>query len=328
VVTAVAEVPGAPPPLLAIVGPTGVGKTALAVALAGEWPIEAVSVDSRQVYRRLDIGTGKPGPAERRALPHHLIDVAEPEEAYDAARFAREAQEAIAAVRARGRWPVLVGGTGLYFRALVRGLAPRPPGDPELRRRLQGEAAALGPEGLHARLRDLDPAAAARLHPRDLVRVTRALEVVTLTGRPLGAPDAGGWRGEAGRHRLLTVGLTLVRPALDARLDARARAMVEAGLLDEVAGLLRAGVDPACPAMQGIGYRHLVPVARGRGALGDALRAMQRDTRRYARRQWTWFAREEGVTWVDAGTVAGGGLVAEVKRIVERAGLFDYPGVA
>ncbi len=309
-------------PVVAIVGPTGVGKTALAVALAAEWPIEAVSVDSRQVYRRMDIATGKPTAAEREQLPHHLVDVVEPDEPYDAARFAREAAAAIADIRARGRWPVLVGGTGLYLRALVRGLAPLPPADLALRRRLRADAAAEGPAALHARLRAMDPETAARLHPRDLVRVTRALEIVAATGQPVGAI----WRRarQHARHpyRLLTVGLTMARPDLYAALDARVDRMIAAGLLAEVEALLGAGFATDLPAMQGIGYRHLAPVLAGRVPLAEAVRAMKRDTRRYARRQWTWFGRGDVTYWVSATPRAPRSAVDEVKKIVERASIF------
>ncbi|MBI3455108.1 MAG: tRNA (adenosine(37)-N6)-dimethylallyltransferase MiaA [Candidatus Rokubacteria bacterium] len=309
-------------PVAAIVGPTGVGKTALAVALAQEWPIEAVSVDSRQVYRRMDIGTGKPTPAEQRLLRHHLLDVVEPDERYDAARFARDAAAAIADIRARRRWPLLVGGTGLYLRALLRGLSPLPPADLALRRQLRAQAAAEGPAALHKRLAELDPDAASRLHPRDLIRVTRALEVVMLTGQPLRAAWGKPREPAASPYRVLVVGLTMPRDALYARLDARADWMLAAGLLTEVEGLLATGFGPALPAMQGIGYRHLVPVITRGARLADAVRAMKRDTRRYAKRQWTWFVRGETPYWVSVGPQNLGPAIAEVKKLIDRARIF------
>jgi tRNA dimethylallyltransferase len=308
-------------PVLAIVGPTGVGKTALAVALAGDWPIEAVSVDSRQVYRRMDIGTGKPTPAERRRLPHHLLDVVEPDERYDAARFARDAARAIADIRARGRWPVLVGGTGLYLRALLRGLSPLPPADLALRRELRAQAAAEGPGALHRRLAELDREAAARLHPRDVVRVSRALEIVLLTGAPLALARQAP-RTAPPPYRPLLVGLTMARDPLFARLDARVEGMLAAGLLGEVESLLAAGFSPTLPAMQSIGYRHLAAVVAGTTPLAQAVRTMKRDTRRYAKRQWTWFSRGESPYWVPQHPDQPHAAAAEVKKMVESAHIF------
>jgi tRNA dimethylallyltransferase len=309
-------------PLVAIVGPTGVGKTALAVTLAREWPIEAVSVDSRQVYRRMDIGTGKPTAIERRLLCHHLLDVAEPDEPYDAARFARDAAVAIADIRARGRWPVLVGGTGLYLAALLHGLSSVPPADLAFRRRLRAEAAVEGPAALHQRLAAIDPATAARLHPRDLVRVIRALEITRLTGQPASAVRGRRRPPAHPPYRVLAIGLTAAREALYARLDARVDRMLDAGLLAEVEGLLGAGYGPELPAMQGIGYRHLAPVVTRGASLPDAVSAMKRDTRRYAKRQWTWFARAEVTRWVTIDPEGGAAAVAEAKKLIESAGIF------
>lgn len=311
-----------PIPVAAVVGPTGVGKTALAVALAGEWPLEAVSVDSRQVYRRMHIGTGKPTAEERRTLPHHLLDVVEPDEPYDAARFARDAAAAIDDIRTRRRWPILVGGTGLYFRALARGLAPLPPADATVRCRLRAQAAAEGPAALHRRLAAVDPPTAARLHPKDLVRVTRALEIATLTGRPASEAWASAGATVVRPYRLVTIGLTMAREALYARLDARVDRMLAEGLLEEVTRLLAAGFGPDLPAMQGIGYRHLAPVVAGDVPLAEAVRAMKRDTRRYAKRQWTWFARGEVAAWVSVDPEVPHQAIAEVKKMLERARIF------
>jgi tRNA dimethylallyltransferase len=302
-----------PVPVLAIVGPTGVGKTAVAVGLARDCPIEAISMDSRQVYRQLDRGTGKPTATERRLLRHHVIDVVDPDERYDAARFARDATRAITDIRSRGRWPVLVGGTGLYLRALVRGLSPLPPADPALRARLRQVAATGGPAALHARLRARDATAAARLHPRDVVRVIRAIEVVETTGQALSETRAAhAHRGDGPAHRVLAVGLTAPREVLYPWLDRRVDEMVAADLLGEVAGLLARGYGLDLASMQGIGYRHLVPVVAGQGSLETAVRAMKRDTRRYAKRQWTWFAREEVAEWI---TVEPGEVTSAVERV-------------
>jgi tRNA dimethylallyltransferase len=302
------------PPLLVIAGPTGVGKTAVAVALARRLPLEVISADSRQVYRSMDTATGKPTAAERQAVLHHLIDVVDPDEIYHAARFRVEAEAAIGAVRRRGRLPVIVGGTGLYIRSLLRGLDPAPPADPEFRRELAGVAASQGREALHARLAAAEPALARRLHPNDQVRVMRALERLR-AGSAVGEAQVR-WRAPEVPWRVTYIGLTLERRALAARLAARAGAMVAAGLLDEVRGLLRRGYAPALPAMHGIGYRQFVEVAQGRLPPGTALALMQRDTVRYARRQLTWFTREPDVEWIDV--EAAGGVEAVAAAIEER----------
>jgi tRNA dimethylallyltransferase len=314
-----------PEPLLAILGPTGVGKTRVAVALAERWPIEVVSVDSRQVYRGMDIGTAKPTRAERRAVHHHLVDVVEPDDGYDAARFARDAAAAIREIRGRGRWPVLVGGTGLYYRALVRGLLPRPPADRALRAALVAEARASGPEALHQRLQTLDPGVAARLHPRDALRVRRALEVALQSGGPAQWSGVGAWREPASipAYRVVAVGITSPRPALYAVLDARVDRMLAEGLLDEVRALLARGFAAALPAMKGIGYRHLAPVVVTGAGLEAAVATMKRDTRRYAKRQWTWFAREPDLAWVEIPPGEVVGAVAHLNKIVEQTGIFE-----
>jgi tRNA dimethylallyltransferase len=281
-----------------------------------------VSVDSRQVYRRMDIGTGKPTPAERQRLPHHLIDVVEPDEVFDAARFAREAATAIDDIRRRRRWPLLVGGTGLYLRALLHGLAPLPPADLGLRRQLRVEAAAQGREVLHRRLTERDPATAARLHPRDLIRVIRALEIALVTGMPASAVFQGARRRAERPYRALTIGLTMGRDALYRVLDARVERMLSAGLLGEVEGLLTAGFGPELPAMQGIGYRHLAAVLEQRTTVAEAARTMKRDTRRYAKRQWTWFARGESPYWITVEPENLESAVSEAKKLVERTGIF------
>jgi len=307
-------------PLLVIAGPTGVGKTATAVELARRVPIEVVSADSRQVYRGMDVATGKPTPDERRAVPHHLIDVVDPDDRYHAARFAGDARALIDAIRGRGALPAIVGGTGLYLRALLRGLDPAPPADPEFRRALEAVAAREGRAALHARLAREAPELARRLHPNDHVRVMRALERARSAGR---APaEQQRWRQPAGEFAPLYVGLTMERTALARRLRARAAAMVAAGLEDEVRRLLARGHDPTLPAMQGIGYREFARVVAGALDRDEALRLMQRDTIRYARRQWTWFSREPDVQWLDV-ALAGGpaGVAAIVERRLREGGL-------
>jgi len=311
--------PNAEAPLLVIVGPTAVGKTAVAVRLAARLPLEAVSADSRQVYRGMDIGTGKPTAAERAELRHHLLDVVDPSERYHAARFRLDALEAIEAIRARGRLPLVVGGTGLYVRALLKGLHPAPPADPALRRELEASLAAHGPEALHRRLAARDPSAAARLHPRDHVRIVRALEVDVLGGP--GAERAD-WARAVPPFRLLMVGLRQPRATLNRRIVDRVRAMVAHGMMREVRQLLAAGYDDTLPAMGGIGYRQFVAVLRGTMTEADAVRLMIRDTTRYAKRQMTWFARDREIRWLDVDAVGGpAGAAATIEAWAREEGL-------
>lgn len=290
-------------PLLVIAGPTGVGKTAAAVALARRIPLEVVSADSRQVYRGMDVATGKPTRVERTVVVHHLVDVVDPDDRYSAARFRDDAVAAIAAIHGRGRLPVVVGGTGLYIRALLRGLDDAVPADPAFRAELAGIAAERGRGALHDRLREEAPAMAQRLHPNDSVRVMRALERVR-AGAAVG-DEQRAWRDSKPAWHTLYVGLTMDREALARRLRTRAAAMVEAGLAEEVRALLARGYAPDLPAMQGIGYRDFAQVVRGELPPHEALRLMQRDTVRYARRQWTWFNREPGIEWLDMKPEAG-----------------------
>lgn len=304
------------PPLLVIAGPTGVGKTPTAVALAARIPLEVISADSRQVYRGMDAATGKPTAVERAAVPHHLIDIVDPDDRYHAARFRGDARALIEAIQDRDRLPVVVGGTGLYIRALLRGLDPAPPADPEFRRELASLAAREGSAALHARLAGQAPTLAQRLHPNDHVRLMRALERLRASGGV--ATEEVQWRGSAREYDVLYVGLSMERPTLAQRLGRRAAEMVRGGLAEEVRHLLAEGYDPSLPALQGIGYRQFVGVVRGELDEPEALRQMQRDTVRYARRQWAWFSREPEIEWLDmalAGGPAGAaGLLAERLR--------------
>jgi tRNA dimethylallyltransferase len=287
------------PPLVVLCGPTAAGKTAAALELARYCELEVVSADSRQVYRLMDIGTAKPTREERGLVPHHLLDVVWPDEIFDAARYAILAAEAIDGVLARGRLPVLVGGTGLYIRALTEGLVATPGADPVVRQRLEAQADAEGGAFLHRRLAEVDPAAAALLHPNDRVRVVRALEVFELTGRRL-----SDWQQDHGfrerPYRLLKIALAPPRTELYRRIDARAAAMLAGGLIEETAALLAAGYSPHLKALQTIGYREAVRLLAGECTRDQALADLQQATRRYAKRQLTWFRADSEMIWVDS----------------------------
>jgi tRNA dimethylallyltransferase len=283
--------------LVALVGPTAGGKTDLAVELAQQLGAEIVSVDSRQVYRRLDIGTAKPSAEARRTVPHHLLDVVEPDEPFDAAAFARLGREAIAEIRSRGRRVVLCGGSGLYLRALSEGLCAAPPAPPELRRALRAEADTRGLAALHAELRAVDPAVAARLSPSDAPRILRALEVHRATGRPLSS-----WQAATSGEPPYAVRTFVLSPPvarLDERIAARAAAMWRGGLVEETEAVLRAGFAPDLAPLQAIGYREAQSYLRGEIGADDAVRAMTLATRQYAKRQRTWFRRSEA-SWYES----------------------------
>jgi len=283
------------PRVICVVGPTASGKTALGVELAAALGGEIVSADSRQVYRHLEIGTAKPSAAERTRVCHHCLDLVGPEETFDAARFRATAAAAIDDVERRGRVPVVVGGSGLYVRALLGGLCPAPAGVPALRDALVRMARAEGAPALHRRLAVLDPASAARIAPADAVRTIRALEVALGTGRRLSEWQAAhGFRDAP--YDALVLGLGRPADELAARIDARARAMVAAGLLDEVRAL-GARFPPDAPGFLAVGYREMLACVAGECDLEAALAAMVGATRRFAKRQRTWFRAEAAVVW-------------------------------
>ncbi len=274
--------------VICLAGPTASGKSAIALALAGamQQPVEIVSVDSAQVYRGMDIGTAKPSAAQRAAVPHHLIDVIEPSQSYSAARFVADARRAIADINARGRIALLVGGTMLYFKALLHGLDALPGADPELRARLDAQAAALGWPALHAELAHVDPLTAARLAPNDAQRIQRALEVFHLSGKPMSALH--GNTTQAPFAAPLIALEPLDRAWLHARIAARFHAMLAAGLVDEVRGLrARGDLHAAVPAMRCVGYRQAWE-ALERGDLAPLPERAIAATRQLAKRQMTW----------------------------------------
>ncbi len=309
----------AAPALIAVVGPTAAGKSALSLRLAREHAGEIVSCDSLQVYRGLDIGSAKPTLEERVQVPHHLLDVVEPDAVFSAADYSRLARRALAGIAARGRLPLVVGGTGLYFRALFRGLFSGPSRDEVLRERIEGVARRLGDAGLHRLLARVDPEAAARIAPADRVRIVRALEVWKLTSRPLSAH----LRENAGEplrgYRSFVVGLDPGRDKLREAVAARARAMLAAGLVDEVRGLLSRGVPAAARPLGAIGYREAMGVVRGEATADEALRDIVAATMRLAKRQLTWFRKEPSVTWFASGEQAAVAVAGFLAAGPERA---------
>jgi tRNA dimethylallyltransferase len=282
-------------PVVVVAGPTASGKTRLAIALCRALGGEVISADSQQLYRGLDVGTAKPTAEERALAPHHLLDLAEPGEGMDAARWVALADEAIAAVAARGALPVVCGGTGLYLRALLHGVAEAPGRDPALRARLEEEAAREGRPALHARLAGVDPEAARRIHPNDLVRIVRALEMAEGGRTQSERFAAHAFREVRHRHRFLS--LDPPRDELHRRIEARVERMFQGGLLDEARALL-ARFGEALPPRLPIGYAEAAEVVRGRLDLGEAVRRVQVAHRRYARRQVIWLRREAGVEWL------------------------------
>jgi tRNA dimethylallyltransferase len=287
------------PRVIVICGPTAVGKTAIGIKLARALGGEIISADSMQVYRYMDIGTAKPSIAEQSEVRHHLIDVVNPDQPFDAATYATLGRDALAEVIRSGQTPVVVGGSGLYIKALLRGLFRSDGRDPVLRQRLRAELQAVGAAAMHARLRQCDPASAARLHPNDAVRILRAIEVFEVTGQPISHhQDEHGFTDTP--FRALMIGLALERGALYRRIDRRVDAMLEAGLEREVRMLLDRGYGPELKSMQSIGYSHMAAFIIGAINLEECLRTLKRDTRRFAKRQMTWFRSYPEIHWTSA----------------------------
>ncbi len=285
--------------LLVITGPTATGKTALGVEAALALNGEVVSADSMQVYRRMDIGTAKPTVEERRGVPHHMLDVADPTESFSAAKYVRMAAACVEDIRARGKLPIVVGGTGLYIDGLLRGTDyAAAPEDPALRAGLEEEYDRLGGEGFREKLRAVDPARAELLHPGDKKRLVRAMEVYELTGETITAHDERS-RAVPPRYAALKLALDFrERETLYARIDARAAEMFARGLPEEVRALLESGVPDDSTAMQAIGYKETAAYLRGACTLEEAVEAVQRGSRQYAKRQLTWLRRDETVHWI------------------------------
>ncbi|MGI6643681.1 MAG: tRNA (adenosine(37)-N6)-dimethylallyltransferase MiaA [Bacillota bacterium] len=287
--------------ILVIAGPTASGKSRLALDLAASIPLEIISADSMQVYRGMDIGTDKPSREEQERVAHHLIDVKDPDQEWSVEEFVRLAQCAIRSIKARGRVPCIVGGTGFYMRALLRDypLEDAPP-DWEFRRRMQGFAKEHGNEALHNKLLDKDPVSWKNLHPQDQKRVIRALEYYEATGKPISS-RVGATKTRAPRYQAAILGLWWERQELYQRIDYRVERQFKRGLVEEVKYLLDQGYSQDLPSMQGLCYKETCNYLAGFSTLDETKNLIMRNTRRLAKRQFTWFSREEGINWVRAG---------------------------
>ncbi len=309
--------------LASLVGPTCSAKTRVACLLAELLEVEIVGADSRQVYRGFDAGTAKPSSAERTAAPHHLVDVADPTEKFSAARYAVLARRAVEDVRRRGAVPLVVGGSGLYVRALEQGLFEGPAASPPVRRRLLDRAEREGAHVLHAELERIDPEHAQRVHPRDLVRVVRALEVQEITGLPLSAHHAR-HRARARSERRLAFGLAWDPSELARRIDARVRAMLDGGWVEEVENLVSRGVPDDAPAWDALGYTTVRELVLGRRTRADAEESIAQATRRFAKRQRTWFRADREIVWLKvAGEADLGPAALAVADRLRRASTTD-----
>ncbi|MDA8404094.1 MAG: tRNA (adenosine(37)-N6)-dimethylallyltransferase MiaA [Desulfobacteraceae bacterium] len=305
------------PKVIVICGPTGIGKTEVSLSLAEAFNGCIISADSMQIYRHMDIGTAKPDDGERSRVSHYMMDVADPDEPYDAARFSAEGRRAIDQIRALHKVPFVVGGTGFYIRALLHGLFDARSVDPAITRRLERTAEADGIQALHGRLAACDPAAAVHIHPNDAYRIIRALAVFETSGLPASAiQKAHGFNEHP--FDSLRICLNMDRAALYGRINRRVDAMVAGGLLDEVKHLLEMGYAADLRPMQAIGYRHMTDFIEGRVNWEDSISLLKRDTRRFAKRQLTWFRREPDMIWVD---------IEEKETISELIGGFLHPRI-
>jgi tRNA dimethylallyltransferase len=306
---------GADIPVIFLMGPTASGKTGLSLELAATLPVEVISVDSAQVYRGLDIGSAKLDPATRERVPHHLVDILDPAEIYSASRFREDALRLIKEIRGRGRMPLLVGGTMLYYRALQQGLSELPSADGSLRARIEQEAGDHGWPAMHARLAQKDPVTAARLHPNDQQRVQRALEIIELTGLSptvfYAQPKGSGIDG-----RVVKIALNPPqRSELHARIEARFQQMMQAGFLEEVMRLkARGDLHEDLPAIRAVGYRQLWEHLQGECSLSEAVQRGIAATRQFAKRQLTWLRSEKELNWLDP---AGGDLLQKSLQLLK-----------
>ncbi|NOY53214.1 MAG: tRNA (adenosine(37)-N6)-dimethylallyltransferase MiaA [Deltaproteobacteria bacterium] len=315
-------------PILFLVGPTAVGKTRFAIELADNLGTEIIGADSMQIYRYMDIGTGKPTKQERDRIQHHLVDFVHPSESYSVGKYRRKAGEIIDRMHAAGRVPLVVGGTGLYIRVLTNGLFNGPEADPEIRNSLKVLAAKKGRNALYNQLKTVDPKSACRIHPNDERRLIRALEVYRITGRPISELQEEQKANLESQYRFIFFGLTMSRNKLYPVIEKRIDKMIRQGLLDEVRGLLAMGVDKNAGSMQGLGYKEMIPVVIGKEKLRNAVDLLKKETRHFAKRQMTWFQTEKRIEWIDTGSFrkpqgALNRFLSEAKSKLEKAENFQ-----
>lgn len=302
--------------LLCILGPTAVGKTDIAISVAQQLNAEIVSADSRQIYKYMNIGTAKPTPEEQAQAQHHLIDCVVPDERFSMADYQRLADATIQKIQQRGKRAMLVGGAGLYFRAVVDGIFEGPDADVEFRAKLRQKAEELGRDVLHSRLAEIDPESADRIHKNDLIRIIRALEVYEKTGKPISQLQRQWGRTEP-RYPFIAFGINRPREELYHRIEARVDKMLEMGLLEEVKSLLECGYDRDSPAMRGFGYKEFIDYLDGQHNFQTAVELLKRNTRRYAKRQLTWFRNDARIQWINLSGV--GSIDAAISQIVTKA---------
>ena len=305
-------------PILVIVGPTAVGKTELAIEIARRVDGEIISADSMQIYQGLDIGTAKPTNTERQGIPHHMLDIMDPSEEFSVAEYQAMVEEILEDMDLRDKVPILTGGTGLYIKAVLEGFLFGAEGkDEDFRAELHGLAETQGNSALHLRLQAIDAKTAGRLHPNDRRRIIRALEVYETTGIPL-SEHLALQQQRGPRHPAVKFGLTRDRKQLYQRIETRVDQMLAMGLLEEVEQLLNQGLTDDCTAMQALGYKELVGYLRGQYDLQEAIRLLKRDTRRYAKRQFTWFRRDTEITWLDLDTLSLDEAAEKVTTLYRR----------
>ncbi len=307
--------------LAAIVGPTGVGKSSLAVKIGRMLDIEIISCDSMQIYKGMDVGTAKISAAEMAGIPHHMISIVEPDQKFSVSDYQKMVQPLIQEINERGKIPVLVGGTGLYYQAVVDDYKLYPiKASPEIRQALNELARVEGDQVLYQRLESLDPEAAAKISPNDHKRLVRALEVIEVTGKPFSSLQ----KRNPGRYRLAAVGLTMSRQQLYQRLEKRVDLMLNNGLLEEVATLVEKGCNPNLNSMQALGYAQILRYRQGLISLEQAIKEIKRDTRRYAKRQLTWFRRDTRIMWWNISEYnVNDALIAKICEYIRRTLLRD-----